>query len=80
MSPLGLIALAITGAVLGFQAFYNNSETFRGAVESVVSAMKGFYEMFTGKDATPLSSSLKQDSAASRLTSYTNLRLNSTKR
>lgn len=46
--PVGIAALAITGIVLGFQAFYKHSETFRAAVDQVVGAVSGLFKMFTG--------------------------------
>lgn len=49
--PVGLVVLAITGLALTIRAFYKYSEPFRGAVDGIVGAVKGLFQMFAGNSA-----------------------------
>lgn len=51
LSPIGLIALGITGLVLKFQDAYKTSEPFRKSVDTLVGSMKGLFAIFTGGNA-----------------------------
>ncbi|WP_271003836.1 hypothetical protein [Listeria seeligeri] len=46
-SPIVLIVAAIGALVVAFMHFYNTSETFRNAVNAIVSAIKGFITSLT---------------------------------
>ncbi|MEH6941685.1 hypothetical protein V7014_07435, partial [Bacillus sp. JJ722] len=48
LSPLGLVAMGITALVLGFKEAYQESETFRAAVDKIVGAVKGIFALVSG--------------------------------
>jgi tape measure domain-containing protein len=43
-NPFGLIALAVTAVVIGFQQLYKHSNQFRGAVNKLVGTIKGTFQ------------------------------------
>ena len=45
-NPVSLIAAGIAAAVVGLKALYDNSETFRGAIEKVVTVVKDLWSVF----------------------------------
>lgn len=45
-SPIGLIAAGITGLIFGFKTLYDNSETFRGIIDSIVGKVKTLWSAF----------------------------------
>ncbi|MBU5252550.1 tape measure protein [Lysinibacillus capsici] len=45
-SPIGLIAAGITGLIFGFKTLYDNSETFRGAIDGIVGKVKTLMSAF----------------------------------
>lgn len=45
-SPIGLIAAGITGLIFGFKALYDNSESFRGAIDKVITVVKDLWSVF----------------------------------
>ncbi|MEA0554754.1 phage tail tape measure protein [Lysinibacillus irui] len=45
-NPIALIAMGIAAAAVGFKALYDNSETFRGAIEKVVTVVKDLWSVF----------------------------------
>ncbi|MEK5431351.1 phage tail tape measure protein [Lysinibacillus sp. FSL R7-0073] len=45
-NPIALIAMGISAAAVGLKALYDNSETFRGAIEKVVTVVKDLWSVF----------------------------------
>ncbi len=45
-NPIALIAMGISAAAAGFKALYDNSETFRGTLDSIVSKVKTLWSAF----------------------------------
>ncbi|PJO43819.1 phage tail tape measure protein [Lysinibacillus xylanilyticus] len=45
-NPISLIAAGIAAAAVGLKALYDNSETFRGAIEKVVTVVKDLWSVF----------------------------------
>ncbi len=45
-NPVTLIAAGIAAAAVGLKALYDNSETFRGAIEKVVTVVKDLWSVF----------------------------------
>lgn len=45
-NPISLIAMGIAAAAVGLKALYDNSETFRGAIEKVVTVVKDLWSVF----------------------------------
>lgn len=46
VNPISLIAAGIAAAVVGLKALYDNSETFRGAIDRVVTVVKDLWSVF----------------------------------
>ncbi|WP_427110840.1 phage tail protein [Lysinibacillus xylanilyticus] len=46
LNPISLIAAGIAAAAVGLKALYDNSETFRGAIEKVVTVVKDLWSVF----------------------------------
>lgn len=45
-NPIALIAMGISSAAVGFKALYDNSETFRGIIDSIVGKVKSLWSAF----------------------------------
>lgn len=45
-NPIALIAMGISAAAVGFKALYDNSETFRGIIDSIVGKVKTLWSAF----------------------------------
>ncbi|MGE7692474.1 phage tail protein [Lysinibacillus sp. NPDC097214] len=45
-NPISLIAMGISAAAVGFKALYDNSETFRGAIDGIVGKVKELWSAF----------------------------------
>lgn len=45
-NPIALIAMGISAAAVGFKALYDNSETFRGIIDSIVGKVKALWSAF----------------------------------
>ena len=46
LNPISLIAAGIAAAAVGLKTLYDNSETFRGAIERVVTVVKDLWSVF----------------------------------
>jgi len=46
LNPISLIAAGIAAAAIGLKTLYDNSETFRGAIERVVTVVKDLWSVF----------------------------------
>ncbi|WHY53992.1 phage tail tape measure protein [Lysinibacillus pakistanensis] len=57
-NPVSLIAAGIAAAAIGFKALYDNSETFRGAIDGIVSKVKELWSAFKGGGTSGLINAL----------------------
>lgn len=57
-NPISLIAMGIAAAAVGFKALYDNSETFRGAIDGIVGKVKELWSAFKNGGTSGLISAL----------------------
>lgn len=57
-NPISLIAMGIAAAAVGFKALYDNSETFRGAIDGIIGKVKTLWSAFKGGGVSGLISAL----------------------
>ena len=69
-SPLGLVALAITGVILGFKTLYEKSETFRNAIDGITAKATELYEAFKSGGTSGLIDSLFPPDTAVKINSF----------
>ncbi|QSB10750.1 phage tail tape measure protein [Lysinibacillus fusiformis] len=68
-NPIALIAMGISAAAVGFKALYDNSETFRGIIDSIVGKVKTLWSAFKTGGAGGLISALFPPDIANQINS-----------
>ncbi|MEA0562471.1 phage tail protein [Lysinibacillus irui] len=58
VNPVALIAAGIAAAAVGLKALYDNSETFRGAIDGIVNKVKELWSAFKGGGTSGLINAL----------------------
>jgi len=58
VNPVALIAAGIAAAAVGFKALYDNSETFRGAIDGIINKVKELWSAFKGGGTSGLINAL----------------------
>ena len=57
-NPIALIAAGIAAAAVGFKALYDNSESFRGAIDGIIGKIKELWSAFKSGGTSGLVSAL----------------------
>lgn len=68
-NPISLIAMGIATAAVGFKALYDNSETFRGIIDSIVSKVKSLFSAFKSGGTSGLINALFPPGIANKVNS-----------
>ncbi|MCL1700611.1 phage tail tape measure protein [Lysinibacillus sp. Bpr_S20] len=68
-NPISLIAMGIAAAAVGFKALYDNSETFRGAIDGIVSKVKSLFSAFKSGGTSGLINALFPPGIANKVNS-----------
>ncbi|WP_342441395.1 phage tail tape measure protein [Lysinibacillus sp. FSL K6-0075] len=68
-NPIALIAMGISAAAVGIKALYDNSETFRGAIDGIVNKVKELWSAFKGGGTSGLINALFPPDIANQVNS-----------
>ncbi|MGC7931106.1 phage tail protein [Lysinibacillus sp. VIII_CA] len=71
-NPISLIAMGIAAAAVGFKALYDNSETFRGAIDGIIGKVKSLFSAFKSGGTSGLINALFPPGVAKKVNAVIN--------